>query len=122
MKDMTKLPKWAQERIGKIERERDVAIRALNAFCDEQTTSPYYIEDHICTGEKQGPVVKTRYIQTHKMTISYCGVELNIMTRIFNNEKTIDLQWNGTDSRTREVAFIPTSYQAGHLVAKEHMR
>ena len=122
MTDVAKLPKWAQEHIGKIERERDVAVRALNAFCDEQTKSPYYVDDHICTGEEQGPVVKTRYIQTHKMTVSYCGVELNILTRTFSNEKRIELQWNATDIRTREVAFIPTSYQAGYLVAKEHMR
>ncbi len=37
--DITRLPKWAQEYIEDLRREREMAIRALNSYIDEQTAN-----------------------------------------------------------------------------------
>jgi hypothetical protein len=115
--DTNKLPKWAQEHIEKIERERDQAIKALNEYVDNQTVSPFYVEDYVSTGEERGPSYKRSYIQTHKMTIEHEGVELNVLLR----EGYIDLQWNGMKYHLDIVAFVPTSFQSAKLVSKENL-
>ena len=39
---LLKLPAWAQEHIKELERERDIAIRALNDYVDNQTESAIF--------------------------------------------------------------------------------
>jgi hypothetical protein len=119
----SKLPKWAQDYIKRIERERDVAIRQLNASLDSQTPSAFYFEGRVCTGEDSGPTLKRHYVQTHKITVAYQGVVLEVCTRA--NEDGIDLQWNPGDSEREysgDVAFIPSSRQQARLVSKDNMR
>lgn len=119
MEDISKLPKWAQEKIKTLERERENAIRQLNDYLDSQTKSPFYITDLVSTGEaERGPSYKTTYIQTNKMTIFHAGVLLDILLR----EGQIDLSWGGDHSRLHEIAFIPSSHQSARLVSKENMR
>lgn len=64
---IAKLPRWAQEHIEKIGRERDQAINALNRFLDGQTPSGFYVDDCVCTGEEQGPS-RTNEQRTHRPT------------------------------------------------------
>lgn len=61
--DTAKLPKWAQEHIRKIEREREVAVRALNQYVDDQTPAAFYVDEPESTGEQVGPSFKKRYFQ-----------------------------------------------------------
>lgn len=68
-RDLNKLPKWAQEYFADIRRQRDVAVRALNEFQDTQTPSRIWVDDHVCTGEEQGPSSKRNYIQSRHITI-----------------------------------------------------
>jgi hypothetical protein len=79
--DFTKLPKWAQKYIEDIERERDVAVRALNEFQDADTPSPYWVDEYVCTGEQQGPSNKRRYIQGHRMTVQVGKGEIDFFLR-----------------------------------------
>jgi hypothetical protein len=79
--DFTKLPKWAQEYIKDIEREREMAIRTLNEFQDSQTPSPYWTEDYVCTGEEQGPTTKIHYIKAHRMTVKVGKSEVEFFLR-----------------------------------------
>lgn len=67
--DINKLPKWAQEKIRDLERERDAAVVALNEFQDKQTPSRIWTEDIVCTGEESGPTAKRNYFQTRSLEI-----------------------------------------------------
>ena len=115
-----KLPKWAQEHIVTIERQRDKAIRQLNKFCDDQTESAIFVEDAPCTGEdgKRGPIFKKHYIQSDKVAIEHAGVGLEIICR----DGYIGLQWCEENGNYKDIAFIPESYQSARLVSKENMR
>lgn len=84
--DFTKLPKWTQEYIQNIERERDVAIRTLNEFQDSQTPTPYWTEEYTCLGEStphgdRGPTNKRHYVQAHRMTVKVGKSEVDFFLR-----------------------------------------
>lgn len=117
MMNIEKLPKWAQEHIEKLSRERDVAIRALNQYVDNQTPSEFYIDEMECTGEEQGATTKKRYIQTYRMNVKHKDVHLSIMLR----DSQIELQWGSDKFVREEVAFIPQSHMSAKLVNKKHM-
>lgn len=116
--EVEKLPKWAQEIIKDISRERETAIRALNEYVDSQTPSPFYIDETECLGEQQGPSTKRRYIQAHRITVVYEGVRLDILLR----DDTIDLKWGAPNFSMDEIAFIPSSFQSARLVSRDKMR
>lgn len=120
MDKIAKLPKWAQYEIANLRRDRDMAIRALNEHLDRETESPFYFDDLVCTGEEKGPSFKRKYVQTHKMTVKHAGVELVIVIR--RGDESIDMHWNAPGQPCQDVAFIPTSFQAASLKAKENMR
>jgi hypothetical protein len=113
-----KLPKWAQEHINNIERERDVSIKTLNKFIDGQTETSFWYDDLICTGEEKGPSFKRRFIQTHRMEVEHAGVSLSVLLR----DGCIDIGWrSGNRFSNSEAAFIPTSYMQARIVSKENM-
>lgn len=114
-----KLPVWVQELIADLERQREEAIRALNQYVDNQTPSPFYINELECTGEERGLSQKTRFIQTRKMEVEHAGVRLSILLR----DGKIDLQWESVDRTSVYVAFVPRSFQSADLlITKENMR
>jgi|SRR3972149_7480982 len=115
--DTNKLPKWAQEQIKKLQRQRDTAVKLLEEYLNEQTPSAFSYDDFSHLGEDQGKFT-TKYVQTHKMEVEHAGVHLTIILR----EKHIDLQWGGVPEHHGEMAFIPASHQAAYLVSKENMR
>ena len=100
---IAKLPKWAQDHIENIERERFTAVRALNEYCDETTKSPFVIEDYVCTGESTGPSIKRRYVQAHWMKVEYGGVELRISANSHNERRGIDLSWSSPNHGTGDI-------------------
>lgn len=114
---IVKLPKWAQEHIKKLERERDVAIRSLNEYVDGQTESAIYYDDLISTGEERGPSNKRVYIQTHGIEIKHNGVHLSLLLR-----ENIELRCEDLNRGMNFVAFVPTSFNAMSIVSKENMR
>ena len=120
LRAIAKLPKWAKEHIEDVERQRDAAVHQLNRFCDEQTPSAFYVEDHPCIGGKSGPSEKRHYLQTHKVAIEYKGVVLEIITR--GDANGIVLQWGPPEPMMGEIAMIPTGFQSARLVSKGEMR
>jgi hypothetical protein len=96
MNDVTKLPKWAQDHIQKIQYQRDAAVRALNTFTDGSTKSHIWIEDYACTGEKTGPVEKRSYIQANAVTFLLGKEEITIRLP-FEEERGLKIcaGWNG---------------------------
>jgi hypothetical protein len=61
--EITKLPKWAQEHIQTIERQRDFAIKTLDDFINTQTPSDFFVDEF-----SQKGTIK-HYIQTRKITV-----------------------------------------------------
>lgn len=120
------LPKWAQEYIRDKERERDLSLRQLNEWSDNQTPSSIFTDDYVSTGENQGPSSKRRYIQGYKLKIEHAGVHLDIMLVRKDDPQRdfgIELQFSAPNMRTgTHVAVIPKSFQTIELVAKENMR
>lgn len=69
--NLEKLPRWAQDYIKDLDRERDNAITILNEFQADQTPSKVFYDEHACTGEipgTDGPVTKTCYVPTRNLT------------------------------------------------------
>ena len=118
-----KLPKWAQEHIESLQRERDTAVKTLKDFEDSQTPSPIYFDELVSDGESIGPTHRKRYVQSHDINIEIHGVHLRVATAYgLTNDDSIILQWGTGMGLTGEVAFIPVSYQCARLVTKEKMR
>ena len=120
---VAKLPKWAQAHIQTLSRERDLAIRALNKWVDEQTESSVFIDELESLGEQRtetrnSPSFKRRYIQTRRMRFECEGVGLDV----YLQDDGISLQWAAHDRGLTNIAMIPESYQKVRLVAKEKMR
>lgn len=120
---LVKLPKWAQDYIEKLSRERDVAIQTLNKFCDSETPSPFYIEDNPCTGESgmTGPVRKRRYIQAHAVNVEWAGITLRIDANDYGGRRNEIGIFYGTGTNC-DVALVPMSYGNASLKTKENMR
>lgn len=116
MRDISKLPKWVQEHIRDLKRQRETAINCLNDFVDSQTPSPIFYDDVICSGEETGPSWKRTNVQTNQITINHAGVELRIVLR----DEAIDIGWGKIGNRIcSPVYFIPSAYQQAYLYAKE---
>lgn len=116
--DISKLPKWAQQLIKELSRERDVAITQLNEYLDDRTESEIFIDDYVSTGENQGPTSKRNYIQGHTVTFVHAGVELDVS--VFY-DGYIDLKWGPYGHHGYDVALIPWSHGNVHLVSKDSM-
>ncbi len=119
---IAKLPKWAQQHILALERERLTAIEALNDHLNHETLSPFYTEDMLSTGERGhqcGPSLKRRNFQAHHMVVDFKGVHLEIYLR---EKEGIQLKYGPPNRGMGDVAMIPESYQSVRLVAQENMR
>jgi len=77
------LPKWANEAIERLTRERDEAVKALNDARDIETESPFFMTeiDHR-TNE-----VRKHFLQVSGLKLNWAGVELSFILR----EEGIDL-------------------------------
>jgi hypothetical protein len=114
-----RLPVWAKALIKDLRRERYVAVRQLNKYCDQQTVSRIYFDDYVSTGEVQGPSLKRGYVQSNKITIEHAGVLLNVYA---HEEKKIRIQWSQPGNAIGDISFSPCSYQTAYLIAKDNMR
>ena len=121
--DVTKLPKWAQEHIRDLERQREAAVTALNRALDAQTPGPFYYDDNVLIGDRQGPSRKRIYFAQHEWSIccEHAGLILRVTARR-DREEVIGLQWGLVDWSTKDVAMVPVSHNAVRLVAQENMR
>ena len=112
--NIDKLPKWAQEHIADLQRQRNEAVRALNEHLDNETPSPFYGDAFECISSP--PEHKRYYFQCHKhMMVEHNSVLLDIILR-----DDIELSWRNTDEGSRiieNVAFVPTSFMQARLVA-----
>lgn len=117
VEQIAKLPRWAQEHIRDLTRQREAAIGQLTQFTDEQTPSPIYIDEWASTGESKGPTPRKRYIQSDQVRFEYAGLRLEVSIKSDN----IRLRWS-TQGIPNDVAFIPESFCQARLTTKENMR
>ena len=120
-KDISRLPKWAQEMITDLQRERETAIKALNDHLDSQTPSPFRIEDMVCTGEQTAPSKKVVFIQTYKMTVEFKGIRLDILTSDDSHQRQagIELSWDRTNRMCEGIGLVPVSFNKVLIPAQE---
>lgn len=111
---LLKLPKWAQDHIARLERQRNDAIKERTEYLDAQTPAPFY-EEYVGASLKE-----RRYIQASTLVCEWRGVKLRIDAHDYGNRGCgISLHWSGI--KDREVALIPGSHQQARLVSKEDM-
>ena len=116
MTDLSKLPKWAQQHIEDLQCQRDIAVRRLDAMTDDQTPSPFYIDQYDCT--KTPSENRRTYFQARRMTVGHLGVELYIILR----DEGIDCQYRSEDRRVGDICLTPTSFQSFTLKPRDQMR
>lgn len=112
---IAKLPKWAQEYITQLERQRDAAVKVMRDSANGTTRSPFYFEDHACV-KPGGPEVVRHYIQAPWLKFDYGGLHVDFLLREHGEDKVLDIQY-GTSSRMvgNKVVFEPRSYQQFYL-------
>jgi len=110
--NIDKLPKWARVHIANLQRERDTAVKYLSEYCDTQTTSPFFTEDHVSDGEKNlGPTRRRHYIQTHSITVEWQDVQLRVLLR----KDHIEMSWDRIDQWLEDIVFQPATFQTARL-------
>ena len=120
---LNKLPKWAQDHIRDIQRQRDIAVLRLDEMVDSQTPSPIYIDELDCT-ENGSPKCRRTYIQSNRICVEYAGVTLSIYCPQPNDSQRlygIDLSYSETKSRSGYVAIISRSFGNIQLLTKENI-
>jgi len=116
---IARLPKWAQDHICRLERQRERAVAEMNAALDTQSESPMYVDALVLAGETgKGPTVKRRYVQGRQIVIEWQDVRLSVDCR----GDGLRLQWETSNRGVSRVAMIPDSFQAAYLVTRENMR
>lgn len=117
--NIEKLPKWAQEYIERLQRQRDEAVDELKNYLDDQTPCPFYHTDSLLDG-----AYKIRYLNgVRRLEVEYAGVYLQIA--LIDDDGRFDgiqLSWGDGKFTGGEVAFIPESFQMAKLVNPKHMR
>jgi hypothetical protein len=108
---IAKLPAWARETIKTLQRERDVAVRTLNEFRDNDTPSPFWYDASVSTGEERGPSYKRRFVQTGQLHVEYSGA---IESGSDLTRKPMDRQTAG------ELSMSPVAVHASTLRASFH--
>ena len=109
MRDTSKLPKWAQEHIRDLERQRDTAVKSLKEWTDSQTPSAFSVDELVCTASP--PELYRRYIQGHQMDINHAGMLARIMLR----DDTIEISYGPEDRAIGDVVLQPYSFQQVRL-------
>jgi hypothetical protein len=104
-----KLPRWAQDRIARLQRERDVAVRTLNEAVDRSTPAAFFFEEHVVTGEKTGPSTKRFYIQSDRLRFIGSGLDVTFLHR--EGDGTLDIQYHAHDALHDTVVLQPHASQ-----------
>jgi hypothetical protein len=120
---ISKLPVWAQEHIQSLSRLADTQRRAIDAFHDAQTPSPFYTLDYSLSVTN----VKPRYFQIDHMgiCIEHAGIKADIfLSRPDDSQRPYGIQI-GFESlkheRGKPVSISPHGGGSFFLLHKENM-
>ena len=125
---IAKLPKWAQEHIVDLARQRAAAVQALNEATNRVQPAPFYFTDTVHTGEASGPSFKKFYVNTRRMSVEHAGIQLDVFLpepddgqRLYGIELTYR-SIGGRGLTDRMVGIMPRSINSVQLAAKEFLR
>lgn len=107
MADISKLPKWAQELIKDLERQRQAAVSALEDFTKANDTGPVRVRMMVCDGESRGPSSREVRFDAHWLEVEHAGVHLGIT--LAGDE--IRLSYSPVGRSSGAVYLKPTSFQ-----------
>lgn len=110
-----KLPKWAQDYIEQLERQREAAIKAMEDAANGTTPAPFYFEDHACIRDG-GPTTVRHYVQAPWLKFDYGGLHVDFLLREHGEDKVLDIQY-GPDDRLvgGKIVLEPRSYRQLYL-------
>lgn len=105
-----RLPKWAQDHIKDLVRQRKEAVEALDNYIDENNVGPFIFSDFVCDKDG-GPSIRERHINADKVRIEYGGIMLDInLSNQYRDEKAIYLNWSPRRSKPNSiVAIVPSA-------------
>lgn len=116
---IAKLPKWAQDHITALTRQRDTAVRQMNEAADKDTPAPFFFEDHVCIKDGSPDVVR-RYIQSRWIRFEHLGLSVTLLLREMHRGKyVLDIQYGGAMRLNEEILMQPRSYQNIYLYCPE---
>lgn len=118
-----KLPKWAQEHISKLTRERDNATNKCQRLSESQVVTQAWVEDY---GSDAGH--RREYIQGDGIVVQNHGVALCI--RYHKSQIGIELSWAASSDPSiscrpydiAEACFLPTAHQQARIVHPKRLR
>lgn len=117
MGDISKLPKWAQEQMMDLERQRREAVLALEDFTSKNDTGPVRCRLMVSDGESRGPTHREVRFDARWVEIEHAGVDLSLT--LAGDE--IRVAYSTTKSPSGCVYLKPTSFQQFSLKNKlEH--
>jgi hypothetical protein len=107
---LRRLPKWAQEHIRTLKRERNAAAMRLEVYQNTQTKSKIWVDDLTCY---DGTKTTRNYIQGEGVEILHQGVKLSVWLL---DDEGIKLSWGpGESYNLGDIALVPTGYQQARL-------
>jgi hypothetical protein len=102
---IARLPKWVQEHITNLERALEVAVKALDQYVDDQTPSPFQVQDLLCLAKNK---TVSRYVQASTMNVTSGGVTLSI----YPEDDGIHLMYRSETRAANDVAIVPCASNA----------
>lgn len=122
---LAKLPKWAREHIDSLSRELDAATLSLQQYLDNQTPSPFYLDDWF------SPTRQKVYIQsaTNRICVEHARVHLEVFLpheddsqRLYGIELNYSAMVNGKHCLAGPtVAVVPRGCSLIQLISKENL-
>jgi hypothetical protein len=104
-----KLPKWAQEGIQNLKRERELAVRKMEALINANQEGSFRVAEFVCTTTP--PAMYETFIQGTRLDINWKGIEVNIILR----DESIDFSYGCERHRMGRVNLTPCSFQQFRL-------
>lgn len=109
IEQIEKLPKWAQEHIRQLEGQRNSAVRALQRFCESNSTGAIVAPQLVC--DSSPPSHREARYNWHNLEVRHVGVRL----RITLYDDRINLSYTSESRELDYVYFTPASFQQFNL-------
>lgn len=120
---LAKLPKWVQEHIKSVTRDRDTWKSSALRFSSEQEESPFYSPEFSTEG------IKKRYIATEnrRVIVEYAGIHAEIFLACKDDGQRLHGIEIGFSAMSHSlsactVALIPRGFNSFQLVHKDNLR
>jgi hypothetical protein len=120
---ISKLPKWAQVYVTKLERERDEANKILYIAMDDQKESPFYTEEFRGIENAIEDRYFKRYFQARFIYVEHEGIRLSVKLPCgVQGREGIEISWESTGPGGGNICMLPTSFQRIRLFLPDGLK